>query len=113
MEQDITDKGIKFDDKLECYCYDCAQKDIKTRIMIKDKKPVNGKVMTFKKGEEMHLIFKCDNCYEDDPKSIMVKGQKCEVYSRVTGYLRPINQWNPGKQEEFRERKYYKFNAKK
>jgi len=28
-----------------------------------------------------------------------------EVYSRVVGYFRPINQWNPGKQEEFRERK--------
>lgn len=28
----------------------------------------------------------------------------CEVYSRVVGYLRPIDQWNAGKQEEFRER---------
>ena len=27
-----------------------------------------------------------------------------EVYSRVVGYFRPINQWNKGKQEEFRER---------
>ncbi len=31
-----------------------------------------------------------------------------EVYSRVVGYFRPINQWNRGKQEEFRERKVYK-----
>ncbi len=22
---------------------------------------------------------------------------KCEVYSRVVGYLRPVNQWNSGK----------------
>ncbi len=29
----------------------------------------------------------------------------CEIYSRVVGYLRPVNQWNNGKQEEFRERK--------
>ncbi|HOO70476.1 MAG TPA: anaerobic ribonucleoside-triphosphate reductase [Spirochaetota bacterium] len=28
-----------------------------------------------------------------------------EVYSRVVGYFRPVNQWNKGKQEEFRERK--------
>ena len=28
----------------------------------------------------------------------------CEVYSRVVGYIRPVCQWNPGKQEEFRER---------
>lgn len=32
----------------------------------------------------------------------------CEVYSRVVGYLRPINQWNNGKKEEFRMRKSFK-----
>jgi ribonucleoside-triphosphate reductase (formate) len=35
------------------------------------------------------------------------KRQKCEVYSRVVGYLRPVSQWNEGKQEEFLERKEY------
>ncbi len=30
-----------------------------------------------------------------------------EVYSRVVGYFRPVNQWNKGKQEEFKERKEY------
>ena len=34
--------------------------------------------------------------------------EKCEVYSRVTGYFRPISNWNKGKQEEFKERKTYK-----
>lgn len=29
----------------------------------------------------------------------------CEVYSRVAGYLRPVAQWNEGKQEEFKLRK--------
>src|ERR1035437_1391564 len=29
----------------------------------------------------------------------------CEVYSRVVGYLRPVKQWNKGKQEEFDSRK--------
>jgi ribonucleoside-triphosphate reductase (formate) len=28
-----------------------------------------------------------------------------EVYSRVSGYFRPVAQWNYGKQEEFTERK--------
>jgi ribonucleoside-triphosphate reductase len=28
-------------------------------------------------------------------------GAKCEVYSRVVGYLRPVDQWNDGKQAEF------------
>ncbi len=34
-----------------------------------------------------------------------------EVYSRVVGYFRPVNQWNPGKKEEYSERKEYKFNT--
>ena len=31
----------------------------------------------------------------------------CEVYSRVVGYLRPVKQWNIGKQQEFKDRKTY------
>ena len=34
--------------------------------------------------------------------------QETEIYSRVVGYLRPIKQWNPGKQAEFDMRKTYK-----
>lgn len=34
--------------------------------------------------------------------------QKCEVWTRVMGYHRPISQWNDGKQSEARERKYFK-----
>lgn len=33
----------------------------------------------------------------------------CEVYSRVVGYLRPVQNWNAGKQQEFRERQMFKF----
>lgn len=29
---------------------------------------------------------------------------KCEVYSRVCGYIRPVEQWNNGKQAEFSDR---------
>jgi len=32
----------------------------------------------------------------------------CEIYSRVVGYLRPVSQWNPGKESEFCKRKTYK-----
>ena len=31
----------------------------------------------------------------------------CEVYSRVVGYLRPVGDWNKGKQQEFEDRKDY------
>jgi len=35
-------------------------------------------------------------------------GKLCEVYSRVVGYLRPVSQWNEGKQEEFRMRETFR-----
>ena len=34
-------------------------------------------------------------------------GGNAEVYSRITGYYRPIQNWNDGKREEFEERKEY------
>jgi anaerobic ribonucleoside-triphosphate reductase len=30
-----------------------------------------------------------------------------EIYSRVSGYYRPVAQWNRAKQEEFKERRFY------
>lgn len=36
-----------------------------------------------------------------------VKGTPCEVFSRVVGYLRPVQSFNDGKVEEFRLRKLY------
>jgi ribonucleoside-triphosphate reductase len=40
--------------------------------------------------------FRCPTC-----------GKPAEVYSRIVGYYRPVQNWNPGKVEEFRQRKYY------
>ena len=34
-------------------------------------------------------------------------GRKAEVYSRITGYYRPVQNWNDGKMAEFKERKTY------
>ena len=34
-------------------------------------------------------------------------GQKAEVYSRITGYYRPVQNWNDGKTQEYKERKVY------
>jgi anaerobic ribonucleoside-triphosphate reductase len=47
---------------------------------------------------EQHVCEKC--------------GEKCEVYSRVVGYLRPVSQWNDGKRAEFDMRKHYKIDIK-
>ena len=52
------------------------------------------------------------------PSHGYIKGEKekcptcddyCEVYSRVVGYLRPVKQWNKGKQEEFGLRQEFSF----
>ena len=43
--------------------------------------------------------FECPQCTIKQP---------CEVYSRVVGYLRPVQQWNLGKKQEFKERKEFK-----
>ena len=34
-------------------------------------------------------------------------GAKTEVYSRITGYYRPVQNWNDGKSQEFKKRKVY------
>jgi anaerobic ribonucleoside-triphosphate reductase len=33
--------------------------------------------------------------------------QLCEQYQRVMGYFRPVNAWNPGKQQEHRDRTFF------
>ena len=40
--------------------------------------------------------FKCPEC-----------GKKTEVYSRITGYYRPVQNWNDGKAQEYKDRKVY------
>ena len=41
--------------------------------------------------------FECPQC-----------GASCEVYSRVVGYIRPVQQWNKGKRKEFKDRQEFK-----
>ena len=40
--------------------------------------------------------FTCPHC-----------GKAAEVYSRITGYYRPVQNWNDGKSQEYRERREY------
>ena len=41
----------------------------------------------------------------------MNKKIPCEVYCRVVGYYRPINTWNNGKAEEYKQRVNFKINS--
>ena len=45
-------------------------------------------------------VYTCPHC-----------GEKTEVYSRITGYYRPVQNWNDGKAQEFRDRKVYDIGA--
>jgi len=46
-------------------------------------------------------------------KKCPVCGEKTEVYSRITGYYRPVNNWNDGKTKEYEMRKEYKIEEEK
>lgn len=50
-----------------------------------------------------NYLFKCQECWDNDKNF----GQKCDIYSRVVGYLRPTIDWNDAKREEFGMRKTY------
>lgn len=50
-------------------------------------------------------FVKCLECFQNSP--MLTNYMPCEIYSRVTGYLRPVKQWNPGKREEFKARKNF------
>ena len=41
-------------------------------------------------------VYECPHC-----------GNKTEVYSRITGYYRPVQNWNDGKSQEYKHRKVY------
>jgi ribonucleoside-triphosphate reductase len=46
-----------------------------------------------------------------EQKQCPICNRETEVYSRIVGYLRPINQWNNGKRTEFCMRKTFKMEA--
>ncbi len=82
-------------------CIDC-QREIK----IENKEIIDGYFLVYKRGDKTFDVFKCKECYN---KSKALKNfQQCEVYSRIVGYLRPVQQWNEGKQEEYKNRGNYK-----
>ncbi|HAZ27357.1 TPA: hypothetical protein DCY65_03840 [Candidatus Acetothermia bacterium] len=56
---------------------------------------------TYREDEQGNLIL------EDGTVIPEAVRERAEVYSRVVGYLRPVEQWNAGKQEEFADRKLF------
>lgn len=98
--------SVKIAKNEKVFCWDC-----KREIKIENGKIKNGMLLVYAREGEKITIFKCTDCYS---KSQELKNyQPCEVYSRVVGYLRPVQQWNLGKQQEFKQRKEYKIKVEK
>lgn len=82
-------------------CHDCQKE-----IIIENKEIKNGVILLYKDGDKNIEVFKCNSCFKKN--SALTNYKNCEVYSRIVGYLRPVQQWNIGKQQEFKERENYK-----
>lgn len=82
------------------YCHDCKKK-----IEIEGEEIRNGVLLAYKDGDDKINVFKCNECFKNKPE--LTNYKQCEVYSRIVGYLRPIQQWHVGKKEEYSERKEY------
>lgn len=85
----------------ENVCHDCGK-----RIEIDGQEIKNGVSLVYENEGGKIAVFKCSECFEKSKE--LRNYQSCEVYSRIVGYLRPVKQWNEGKQEEFKDRKEYK-----
>jgi hypothetical protein len=53
-----------------------------------------------------YFVARCTKCFDKDKS--LTNYKKTEVYSRVVGYMRPVSQWNKGKQDEYCKRKTFK-----
>jgi anaerobic ribonucleoside-triphosphate reductase len=52
--------------------------------------------------EELHELERI----REERSHRRIRIMRCEVYSRVVGYYRPVSGWNKGKREEFKDREY-------
>jgi len=86
--------------KKDNVCHDCGKE-----IIVKDENIENGVLLSYNDSGEVINILKCNECYAKDAS--LKNFRKCEVYSRVVGYIRPVHQWHEGKKQEYNERKEF------
>lgn len=86
--------------KNKSFCYDCGKE-----IEIEKDNIINGLLLFYNDNGEKIKVFKCKECF--DKNKSLNSFRKCEVYSRIVGYIRPVSQWNLGKKEEYRQRKEF------
>ena len=88
-------------------CHDCGI-PVESKAELREDGAIvvsGGSVYKIKMGLEMRYFFKCNKCFKND--KTLRNYQQCEVYSRVVGYLRPVQQYNKGKKAEYDMRKEF------
>ena len=86
-------------------CHDCGKEMLVNGDLIE-----NGVYLAYDNGGEKINVFKCNACFEKN--KALTNFQPCEVYSRVVGYIRPVQQWHKGKKQEYGERKEFAMPSK-
>ncbi|MCK9370871.1 anaerobic ribonucleoside-triphosphate reductase [Candidatus Dojkabacteria bacterium] len=66
---------------------------------------LDSKCLKFMDGDTEYFVVRCSKCFEKDQS--LTNYKKTEVFSRVVGYMRPVDQWHKGKQQEWKERKVF------
>lgn len=109
MKIEEIKKELETENKLyRGICHDCGAHVEVTATLREDGAIViggTGSVYKIRQGVEDRYYFKCNSCFKKD--KTLRNYQNCEVYSRAVGYLRPVQQWNAGKKEEFKTRKLF------
>jgi hypothetical protein len=85
-------------------CHDCGADTTVTVELTAEGFAIRGGAVY--EPEPTRYRNKCERCYGVNPS--LSNYRSCEVYSRVVGYLRPVSQWNEGKQAEFGERRAFR-----
>ncbi|KKM71293.1 hypothetical protein LCGC14_1432060 [marine sediment metagenome] len=88
-------------------CHDCGD-PVNIQAIIEGENHINisgGAVYEVDQLVGNKLYLKCDVCFKKN--ATLRNYQENLVYSRVVGYLQPVANWNPGKQEEFKDRKMF------
>ena len=109
MKIDEISRQLENTDKIkyEGECHDCGN-PVQVRIFRNDEGAVTiegGAVYDPIINGTKRLFYKCEDCFKK--KRELSDFVPCEVYTRVVGYLRPVLQFNPGKQAEYEMRKNY------
>lgn len=86
MKQTI-DKSV-----IKKQCRDCGTSENLVHLIYED-------------GNESIDVYKCEDCYKSNPA--LENYKETEVFSRIVGYIRPIRNYNKGKEQEYKERKTF------